>query len=154
VAGRTDLLSTNAASEAEKAAEYGRDPLVVAREARRLADQTAVATLDTESMVRPTQDAVPAGVLQTDKFGEEVRCGVGRAAGVNGQAAQIIAGVAAPRALRVGQRGDEQPGGRRPGGPSRPAGRAWAPRWPARAGRTSSNPVLKKRPHNRPLGRR
>jgi methyl-accepting chemotaxis protein WspA len=54
-----------------------------------------VATLDIESRVRLIQDAVPAGALQRDKFGEEVRCGVGRVAEVNGQAVQIIAEVAA-----------------------------------------------------------
>jgi hypothetical protein len=48
---------------------------VVAREARRLAGQTAVATLDIESRVRLVQGAVPAGALQTDQFGEEVHSG-------------------------------------------------------------------------------
>jgi hypothetical protein len=75
VADQTNLLSTNAASEAEKAGEHGRGFRVVAREIRRLAGQTAVATLDIGSMVRLTQDAVPAGVLQTDQFGDEVRPG-------------------------------------------------------------------------------
>jgi methyl-accepting chemotaxis protein WspA len=74
-ADRTDLLSINAASEADKAGEYGRGFLVVAREIRRLADQAAVATLDVESMVRLTQGAVSAGALQTDQFGDEVRSG-------------------------------------------------------------------------------
>ena len=95
VADQTNLLSTNAAGEAEKAGEHGRGFLVVAREIRRLADQTAVATLGIGSMVRPMRGAVPAGALQTDKFGEEVRCGVGRVAEVNGQTGQIIAEVAA-----------------------------------------------------------
>ena len=63
--------------------------------ARRLADQTAVATLDTEGMVRLMQDAVSAGVMQMDKFGEEVRSGVGRVAEVNGRTGQIITEVAA-----------------------------------------------------------
>ena len=95
VADRTDLLSINAAVEPEKADEHGRGPLVVAREARRLADQTAVATLDIENMVRLMQNAVSAGVMQMDKFSEEVRSGVGRVAEINGQTGQIITEVAA-----------------------------------------------------------
>jgi hypothetical protein len=75
VADQTDLLSINAAGEAEKAGGHGRGFLVVAREARRLADQTAAATLDIESMVRLAQGAVSAGVLQTHKSSEEVRSG-------------------------------------------------------------------------------
>src|SRR5262249_28588891 len=90
VADQTNLLSINAAIEAEKAGEYGRGFLVVAREIRRLADQTAVATLDIENMVRHMQDAVSAGVMQMDKFSGEVRAGVGRVAELNGQTGQII----------------------------------------------------------------
>jgi methyl-accepting chemotaxis protein WspA len=90
VADQTNLLSINAAIEAEKAGEYGRGFLVVAREIRRLADQTAVATLDIESMVRQMHDAVSAGVMQMDKFTEEVRVGAGRVGEINGQTGQII----------------------------------------------------------------
>jgi methyl-accepting chemotaxis protein WspA len=90
VADQTNLLSINAAIEAEKAGEYGRGFLVVAREIRRLADQTAVATLDIESMVRHMQDAVSTGVMQMDKFSDEVRSGVGRVAEINQQTGQII----------------------------------------------------------------
>ena len=75
VADQTNLLSTNAAGEAEKAGEHGRGFLVVAREIRRLAGQTAVATLDTQSVVRLAQGAAPAGALPTDQSGEEVRSG-------------------------------------------------------------------------------
>jgi methyl-accepting chemotaxis protein WspA len=75
VAGQTNLPSTNAASEAEKAGEHGQGFRVMAREIRRPSDQTAVATLDVESRVRLTRGAVPAGVLQTDQSGEEVRSG-------------------------------------------------------------------------------
>jgi methyl-accepting chemotaxis protein WspA len=90
VADQTNLLSINAAIEAEKAGEYGRGFLVVAREIRRLADQTAVATLDIETIVRHMQDAVSAGVMQMDKFSGEVRAGVQRVAEISGQTGQII----------------------------------------------------------------
>ena len=90
VADQTNLLSINAAIEAEKAGEYGRGFLVVAREIRRLADQTAVATLDIENMVRHMQEAVTTGVMQMDRFSDEVRSGVGRVAEINGQTDQII----------------------------------------------------------------
>jgi len=73
VAEQTNLLSLNASIEAEKAGEYGRGFTVVAREIRRLADQTAVATLDIERMVHEMQSAVSAGVMEMDKFIAEVR---------------------------------------------------------------------------------
>jgi methyl-accepting chemotaxis protein WspA len=90
VADQTNLLSINAAIEAEKAGEYGRGFLVVAREIRRLADQTAVATLDIENMVRHMQEAVSAGVMQMDKFHEQVRKGVARIGELNAQTGEII----------------------------------------------------------------
>lgn len=90
VADQTNLLSINAAIEAEKAGEYGRGFLVVSREIRRLADQTAVATLDIGSMVSQMHNAVSAGVMQMDKFGVEVRSSVERVAEMNEHFAQII----------------------------------------------------------------
>ena len=68
VADQTNLLSLNAAIEAEKAGEYGKGFNVVAREIRRLADQTAVATLNIESMVQDMQLAVTTGVSEMDRF--------------------------------------------------------------------------------------
>lgn len=70
VADQTNLLSINAAIEAEKAGEQGLGFLVLAREIRRLADQTAVATLDFEQMVKQMQTAVSAGVMEIDRFAE------------------------------------------------------------------------------------
>jgi methyl-accepting chemotaxis protein WspA len=90
VADQTNLLSINAAIEAEKAGEYGRGFLVVAREIRRLADQTAVATLDIEMMVKQMQDAVSAGVMQMDKFADEVRTGVGQVTKITQMSHEII----------------------------------------------------------------
>lgn len=90
VADQTNLLSINAAIEAEKAGEQGLGFLVLAREIRRLADQTAVATLDIEQMVKQMQTAVSAGVMEIDRFAEEVRSGVGNVVRVGGQFGQII----------------------------------------------------------------
>ena len=93
VADQTNLLSINAAIEAEKAGEYGLGFLVVAREIRRLADQTAVATLDIERMVKEMQYSVSAGVMEMDKFSEHVRKVVGEVGQIGGQLGQIINGV-------------------------------------------------------------
>ena len=90
VADQTNLLSLNAAIEAEKAGEYGLGFAVVATEIRRLADQTAVATYDIEQMVKEMQSAVSAGVMGMDKFSEEVRRGVEEVRQVGDQLARII----------------------------------------------------------------
>lgn len=73
VSEQTNLLSLNAAIEAEKAGEYGRGFTVVAREIRRLADQTAFATLDITQMVQEMQAAVSTGVTEMDRFIADVR---------------------------------------------------------------------------------
>ena len=93
VADQTNLLSINAAIEAEKAGEYGLGFLVVAREIRRLADQTAVASLDIERMVKEMQYSVSAGVMEMDKFAEQVRTGVREIGDVSTKLGEIIEAV-------------------------------------------------------------
>ena len=90
VADQTNLLSLNAAIEAEKAGEYGLGFSVVAREIRRLADQTAIATLDIESMVKEMQSAVSTGVMEMDKFSKEVTRSVENVGNISLQLGQVI----------------------------------------------------------------
>jgi methyl-accepting chemotaxis protein WspA len=90
VADQTNLLSINAAIEAEKAGEAGRGFLVVAREIRRLADQTAAATLEIERIVKEMQQSVTAGVMEMDKFNEQVRRGVDEVGHIESQLGEVI----------------------------------------------------------------
>jgi methyl-accepting chemotaxis protein WspA len=79
VADQTNILSLNAAIEAEKAGEAGRGFAVVATEIRRLADQTSVSTWDIEQMLKEMQSAVSASVMGMDKFTEDIRRSVDEA---------------------------------------------------------------------------
>lgn len=90
VADQTNLLSLNASIEAEKAGEHGKSFAVIAREIRRLADQTANATLDIEKMITEMMSAVSEGVMGVEKFIEEIRSGVGQVSTVSEQLSQII----------------------------------------------------------------
>jgi methyl-accepting chemotaxis protein WspA len=92
-ADQTNLLSLNASIEAEKAGEYGLGFAVVAREIRRLADQVALATYDIEQMVKEMKSAVSSGVMEMDKFSDEVRNDVRDVRNIGSQLAQIIAHV-------------------------------------------------------------
>ena len=78
MADRTNLLSINAAIEAEKAGDAGKGFAVVANEIQNLADLTAAATEDIEQMVKGIQKAVAAGVIGTEQFDNEVRTGAER----------------------------------------------------------------------------
>lgn len=97
IADQTNLLSLNAAIEAEKAGEYGAGFSVVASEIRRLADQTAVATFDIEQMVNEVQSSVTSGVMNIEKFAEDVRRGFQEVQISSNQISQVIDQVQALR---------------------------------------------------------
>ncbi len=90
VAEQTNLLSLNAAIEAEKAGEHGRGFSVVAVEIRRLADQTAVATHDIGQTVKEIQAAVSSSVMGMDKFSDQVKRGLDEVHQISDQLSQII----------------------------------------------------------------
>lgn len=72
VADRTNLISLNAAIEAEKAGKYGAGFAVVAREIRQLADNTTAASLEIEVILQQLQSSVSLGVMEMDKFSNQV----------------------------------------------------------------------------------
>ncbi len=90
VADQTNLLSVNAALEAEKAGEYGRGFSVVAMEIRRLADLAAISTLDIEQMIREMQESVSGGVKTMKGFTELVRSSVHEVGHVRDEQSEII----------------------------------------------------------------
>ncbi|WP_269540680.1 methyl-accepting chemotaxis protein [Cerasicoccus fimbriatus] len=90
VADQTNLLSLNAAIEAEKAGEYGVGFSVVAREIRRLSDQTAVATLDIEQMIKEMHASVDSGVVEMEHFSAQMKQSVSGVQTVSDQLAAII----------------------------------------------------------------
>jgi methyl-accepting chemotaxis protein WspA len=90
VADQTNILSLNAAIEAEKAGDAGRGFSVVATEIRRLSDQTSVATWDIEQMLKEMQSAVSASVMGMDKFSDEIRRSVGEVRQVSEQLTSVI----------------------------------------------------------------
>jgi len=93
ISEQTNLLSLNAAIEAEKAGEFGKGFAVVAREIRKLADQSSVAVLDIEKLVKEMKSAVTEGVMGMDKFTKEVHSGVTEVGNVSETMVKVISQV-------------------------------------------------------------
>ena len=93
ISEQTNLLSLNAAIEAEKAGEYGKGFGIVAREMRKLADKTDVATLDIQKIVKEMKSAVSEGVMSMDKFTVDVLKGVNEVNVASEVMSKVIDGV-------------------------------------------------------------
>jgi methyl-accepting chemotaxis protein WspA len=92
VANRTNLLSLNAAIEAEKAGEKAGGFSVVALEVRRLADQTAVAALDIEKQIREVQQAVRDGVSSVESYARQTQASSAAVTELSSGLGQVIEG--------------------------------------------------------------
>ncbi|MFB2967749.1 methyl-accepting chemotaxis protein [Aerosakkonema sp. BLCC-F183] len=90
VADRINLISLNAGIEAEKAGEHGVGFTVVAREVKRLADNTALASQEIEEMIEDIQLSVSKGVAEMDKFSQQVSRYVKQVERISGEIAAVI----------------------------------------------------------------
>jgi methyl-accepting chemotaxis protein len=105
VSNQTNLLSLNAAIEAEKAGEFGAGFAIVAREIRRLADQTSIAALDIEETINDMQNAVREGVEGVREYAEQAGKGSAKIEAISGDISGIIESIRAiePEFQRVNE---------------------------------------------------
>jgi methyl-accepting chemotaxis protein WspA len=89
VADQIKLISLNAAIEAEKAGEHGVGFAVVAKEVQRLSDSTTLASQEIEEMVKEIQSSVSKGVVEMDKFSQQVSNQVKQVERISGQIASV-----------------------------------------------------------------
>ena len=76
LAEQSNLLAVNAAIEAANAGEHGKGFSVVAREVKRLAEQSKQATLQVRSLLNEIKKASTAAVLVTEQGAKAVEAGV------------------------------------------------------------------------------
>jgi methyl-accepting chemotaxis protein len=90
IANRTNLLSLNAAIQAEKAGEHAAGFSVVAVEIRRLADQTSVAALEIEESIQRMRGAVEEGVETVEQYAGQARSSSDTIAGITGDLGRLL----------------------------------------------------------------
>jgi methyl-accepting chemotaxis protein len=91
IADQTNLLALNAAIEAARAGEHGKGFAVVADEVRQLAERTAQATAEIESMIRSVQEETDSAVQSIEQGRGEVQTGI-ELADQAGEAFEAIVG--------------------------------------------------------------
>ena len=95
IADQTNVLSLNAAIEADKAGAAGKGFAVVAQAVRRLADRTAVESVRIDRTIRTLSKAVGGGMGAMDGFVERVHAGAGEATLIGSRLEQLISQVQA-----------------------------------------------------------
>mgnify|MGYP005840307569 CR=1 FL=1 len=90
VTDQANLLSLNASIQARKAGIHGKGFNIVAQEIRRLADQTAVFTLDIENTVQDMLESVQTGVHGMGSFSLNVQTSVENITAISGQLSNTI----------------------------------------------------------------
>ncbi len=90
VADETNMLSLNASLEAAKAQQVGKGFAIIADEIRRLADQTAAATLNIEQVVIEILEMMNHTVEEVQRISDEILNSVDRASQIQRHFTEII----------------------------------------------------------------